>query len=111
MSRILKPTEDAPICKKGPIYEQPDPAVKIDTTKGKIAEERKKRLEEAKNKPDSEYLELFETVKQLIINQEFWELPPDDSITKAYAFITIEMKKRGIPTPKLPDMPASKIIT
>lgn len=102
MSRIIKPS-DAPASRKGVMLAVEEPAVKVDTKKGKIAEERNKRLEEAKNKPDQEYLELFETVKGLIVNQEYWELVPDQSLQKVYAYVSAEMKKRGVMTPKLPE--------
>lgn len=91
----------------------PEPAVKVDTKKGKIAEERNARLAVADNKPDQEYLDLFETVKGLIVTKDFWELIPDHSIQSVYAILVGEMTKRGVSLPKLEskkDSKAKKII-
>jgi hypothetical protein len=51
---------------------------------------------------DEEYNELFNVVNNLIETQDFWELVPDSTIQKVYAFVTTEMIKKGISKPRLP---------
>jgi uncharacterized protein YegJ (DUF2314 family) len=104
---IIKPSDDAfkPKSVKNAKF-TPEAAVKVDTKKGKIAEERQARLIVAENKPDQEYLELFETVKGLIVTKDFWELLPDHSLQNVYAIIVGEMKKRGVSLPKLEEKKA-----
>lgn len=97
MDNIIKPRGKRTSVKNAKFT--PESAVKVDVTKGKIAEERKQRLEEAKNKPDQEYVELFETVTALIVQKDFWELVPDSSIQIVYSFVINEMNKRGIKAP------------
>jgi len=105
MAHIIRPNNENPKREKfnSTHRAMEQPAVKINYNKGKIAEERKKRLEVAEKKPDQEYLELFETVKSLVETRDYWELVPSEVLTKAYAYTVFEMQKRGMPLPKLPE--------
>jgi hypothetical protein len=109
---IIKPTDDAfrPRSTKNTTF-TPEPAVKIDTNKGKIAEERKARLAVAESKTDQEYLDLFETVKGLIVKNDFWELLPDYSLQTVYGILVGEMKKRKVSLPNIEVEKVSKVKT
>jgi hypothetical protein len=106
MSKIITPGQDAFAPSSKSVKNAKfiaEPAVKVDTKKGKIAEERQARLAVAESKPDQEYLELFETVKGLIVTPDFWELIPDQNLQKVYGYVSAEMVKRGVKAPKLPE--------
>jgi hypothetical protein len=89
----------------------PEPALVVHRGQLKTNDELKKEVKEkietrkklADASTDEEFQELFNVVMGLIDKPDFWELIPDNIITKCYAYTVAEMSKRKIGKPILPE--------